>query len=417
MTSRVSCVALALALVLVPFPALAQSPEEIQRLIDSNNAEIRRLDAEIAALERQLDETEAQKDTLQNRIRQLDIQRKQLNAKISVTRSQINTTQLEIKKLSEGIADKEAAIDAQLSGLAETLRTMERTERTPLIVSVLSSDSIRGVWGDMDAIATLHDAIRDDVARLGQEKRSLTDSKTRAEEKRAVLLKQQQTLSTQQGSLEATRRAQNELLQQTKSQESAYQQIIAQKQAERVAFEAALFNLASDLEYTLDPSKIPTAGKGVLRWPLDNVFVTQQFGRTSDSGRLYVSGTHDGIDMRASIGTPVRASLTGTVLEVNHGAVRNCQYGKWVIIRHPNGLSTLYAHLSDVHVTKGQTVTTGAIIGYAGNTGYATGPHLHYTVYLSDALTFKQFRCKSGASVTIPIAPVNAYLNPLAYLP
>jgi murein DD-endopeptidase MepM/ murein hydrolase activator NlpD len=114
---------------------------------------------------------------------------------------------------------------------------------------------------------------------------------------------------------------------------------------------------------------------------------------------------------------PVKAALAGTVLEVNHGAVKYCQYGKWVLVRHGNGLTTLYAHLSEINVQKGAAVSTGQTIGRSGDSGYALGPHLHFTVYASSDVSLKQYTCKSGYTVTIPIAPVNAYLNPLSYLP
>ncbi len=56
-------------------------------------------------------------------------------------------------------------------------------------------------------------------------------------------------------------------------------------------------------------------------------------------------------------------------------------------------------------------------MAYSGDTGYATGPHLHLTVYIASAVTFKQYTCNSGATAYIPIVPLNAYLNPLSYLP
>lgn len=409
-------IAALLAACILPALVYAQSADDLQKQIDDHSTQIEALNKEIAQYESQLKATSQQKQTLQSTLKELDLQRKKLTASISVTKNQIGTTQKQIQQLSEGIDQKQSSIDANRSGLAETLRIMHDLDRQPLSIAILSAVDITEAWQDIDALATLQDAVRSDIQDLAVQKQSLTDTKTKAEEKRAELVKQQQQLTTQQGSLDAMRKAHNEILEQTKSQESAYQQVITQKQAEKVAFEAALFELASKLEYTLDPSKVPSAGKGVLRWPLDNVFVTQEFGKTSVSGRLYSSGTHDGIDLRASVGTPVRTALTGTVLEVNHGAVRNCQYGKWVIVKHSNGLATLYAHLSDIHVSKGQTLATGSLLGYAGNTGYATGPHLHFTVYLADALSFKSFKCKSGTSVMVPIAPLNAYLNPLAYL-
>ena len=66
---------------------------------------------------------------------------------------------------------------------------------------------------------------------------------------------------------------------------------------------------------------------------------------------------------------------------------RGCySYGKWILIKHENGLSTLYAHLSLIKVNAGETVNTGDIIGYSGNTGYSTGPHLHLTVYATQGV-------------------------------
>lgn len=407
---------IAVATLAVPSFSYSQSISDLQKQINDHASQIDALNKEIAQYEAQLKTTTSQKQTLQTKIQELDLQRKKLTAQVTVTKNQIGTTQKQIQQLSQGIDAAQGSIDSNRAGLAQSLRALNDADQRPLAVTILAAGDITDAWRNIDAIATLQEAVRDDIRNLAEQKQNLTDTKTEAEQKRAQLMKQQQTLSSQQGSLDATRRAQNELLAQTKSQESTYQQIIAQKQAEKSKFESALFEIASKLEYTLDPTKVPAAGKGVLRWPLDNVFVTQQFGRTSSSGRLYASGTHDGIDLRASIGTPVKAALTGTVYEVNHGAAKNCQYGKWVIVKHGNGLATLYAHLSEINVTKGQTVASGTTIGYSGDTGYATGPHLHFTVYLSDALTFKSYKCTNGTVVNVPIAPLNAYMNPLNYL-
>ena len=408
-------IALAGAL-LAPIIALGQTAAELEQQISDHNREIVQLNEEIAKYEAELASASSKKQTLQNTIDQLNISRKKITASINATKKRIATTELEIKQLSQGIAVKEHSIKNNKDGLAEMLRRLNAIETEPLLVRLLSKDGVDAIWADIDAMAQLQVAVRDDIAKLAQQRKSLTQTKTTAEGKRADLVKQQKTLAAEQGSLDATRKTQSELLAQTKSQESNFQAILRQKQAEKVAFEAALFELASKLDYTLDPTRIPPAGKGILRWPLDNVYITQQFGKTSSAKRLYTSGTHDGIDFRASLATPVRASLSGTVMDVNHGAVQNCQYGKWVLIRHGNGLATLYAHLSDISVSKGASVTTGQVIGYSGSTGYATGPHLHFTVYLSEAVSFKQYICKSGRSVTVPIAPLNAYLNPLDYL-
>lgn len=93
-------------------------------------------------------------------------------------------------------------------------------------------------------------------------------------------------------------------------------------------------------------------------------------------------------------------------------------FGKWVLIKHNSGLATIYAHLSLVKTQKGQVVNRGNIIGYTGNTGYSTGPHLHLTVYAAQDVQIKKFdhsiNCKNAY---VPIAPLSAYLNPMDYLP
>jgi murein DD-endopeptidase MepM/ murein hydrolase activator NlpD len=91
------------------------------------------------------------------------------------------------------------------------------------------------------------------------------------------------------------------------------------------------------------------------------------------------------------------------------------------MVRHPNGLATLYAHLSQIGVSSGQAVDAGTVVGYSGMTGYATGPHLHFGVYASAGVQISTLSADRGATspcahVSMPIAPLNAYLNPLNYL-
>ena len=70
----------------------------------------------------------------------------------------------------------------------------------------------------------------------------------------------------------------------------------------------------------------------------------------------------------------------GTVLGTgNTDAIKGCySFGRWVLIQHDNGLSTIYAHLATMLVSKGDAVSTGQLIGYSDTTGYAVGPHLHF---------------------------------------
>jgi murein DD-endopeptidase MepM/ murein hydrolase activator NlpD len=88
-------------------------------------------------------------------------------------------------------------------------------------------------------------------------------------------------------------------------------------------------------------------------------------------------------------------------------------------MEHNNGLSSTYGHLSLIKVSRGQKIKKGDIVGYSGNTGYSTGPHLHVSVYVGSAVEVKTIPSKScpGKTLTQPIAPTNAYLDPMKYLP
>lgn len=399
-----------------PHVAFADAASDIQAQINTNRQQRDALEAEIAGFQKQLDALGTQKNTLQSTIISLTLSQKQLAAQIKVTQSKIASANLAIKELSLSIGDKEASIAANQDAIAKALRNIAEDEQTTLAARIISSDSFGEAWRAIDETIQFNRALAKDITELRTIRTALASNRDDVAAEKAKLVSLQNDLSLQKKSTDIQKTTQQKLLSDTKNQESAYQKIVASKKAEEAAFEAAMFELESRLQYVLDPSRIPPAGKGVLRWPLSSVSITQLFGKTSSSQRLYTSGTHNGIDFRALIGTPVRTALSGTVLAINYGAVPNCQYGKWVLIKHQNGLATIYAHLSDISVQKGSRVSTGQVIGFSGATGYATGPHLHFSVYVAEAISFKHYTCRNNTVVTIPVAPPSAYLDPLVYL-
>lgn len=112
-------------------------------------------------------------------------------------------------------------------------------------------------------------------------------------------------------------------------------------------------------------------------WPLQGK-VTSRYGyrKSPFTGR---SSFHDGIDIAAPIGTPIRAAASGVVTYAGWRA----GYGQTVMLEHGYGFRTLYGHNSRLAVKKGARVEKGDIIAYVGNTGQSTGPHLHYEVYVN----------------------------------
>jgi murein DD-endopeptidase MepM/ murein hydrolase activator NlpD len=114
----------------------------------------------------------------------------------------------------------------------------------------------------------------------------------------------------------------------------------------------------------------------LFTYPVQSKHLTSGFGMRKDpiSGELTF---HTGIDLRANTGTNVMASMEGVVSVISE----NWLYGKHIILNHPNGYKTMYAHLNSVSVKQGDKVSQGRKIGEAGNTGYSTGAHLHFTIY------------------------------------
>jgi len=109
-------------------------------------------------------------------------------------------------------------------------------------------------------------------------------------------------------------------------------------------------------------------------WPIEGR-VASSFGEREDpfNGE---GAFHSGIDIDAPYGTPVRAAAEGDVVDAS---MRN-GYGREVVLDHGHDLNTVYGHLSAIAVIPGQHVTRGEVIGYVGQSGRATGPHLHYEV-------------------------------------
>ena len=108
--------------------------------------------------------------------------------------------------------------------------------------------------------------------------------------------------------------------------------------------------------------------KGTLDWPLRGVLYAR-FGKKGNE-------RHDGIDLSAPVGTPVKTAAPGQVLYA--GEQRG--YGNIVIVEHAGGLVTLYAHNRDLRVKSGQRVRRGQVIATVGESGRTSGPQLHFEV-------------------------------------
>ncbi|MBS0384462.1 MAG: M23 family metallopeptidase, partial [Proteobacteria bacterium] len=118
-----------------------------------------------------------------------------------------------------------------------------------------------------------------------------------------------------------------------------------------------------------------SARRFLMKTPINGARLSSGFGMRMHPVLGY-SALHRGVDFAAPIGTPILAAGDGAVERAGPFST----YGNYVKIRHANGYETAYAHMSRVAVRVGQRVRQGEIIGFVGDTGRATGPHLHYEV-------------------------------------
>lgn len=425
-------------------PTLVHADEasDIQAQIDKNNQQVRALEAEIAAFQKELDVLGEKKNTLKSTVDSLTLSQKQLASQIKITQNKIASANLQIKELSLSIGDKETTITSNQKAISKALRNVAEDEQSSLIIKLISSHSLGDAWQRTEQFVQFNRKLVDSVIVLRSARTTLATNRDQVTKTKANLVSLNKDLLSQKRSVDASKNAQQQLLTQTKNQESNYQKLIAQKQAAEKDFERELINLQGQLKLIVNPNLLPKVGTGLLAWPFSSSFmfncgqrkkvfgnifcITQYFGNTAFStanSQIYNGNGHNAIDFGAPIGTPIKAALSGTVLATgNTDLVRGCySFGKWVMLVHGNGINTLYSHLSTIDVSKGQSVGTGQTLGLSGMTGYATGPHLHFGVYATEGtqiMTLKQFResKSSCANATMPVASIDAYLNPLSYL-
>ena len=364
---------------------------------------------------------------MQSAISRLEAERGKVSAEINRTETLITSTDLEINKLILEISRTERDINEVEEAIGQIIRTQYKSSEDTLVELMLRHDRLSEFWSEIQS----HDSVRDSMA----EKVSELDSFRKViVEKRDVNQNRRQELSSLKGQyqdqnqiLTNNKAEQNELLSATKNEEKSYQHLLATQKAAREQILKELRDFESKLQFILDPNSIPTPGTAVFAWPVASVVITQYFGGTEFAarnasvygGRAY----HPGVDFGTARGSAITAPLSGTVRATgNTDAVPGCySWGKWTLIDHSNGLTTLYAHQDVISVTAGQKVSTGQIIGYVGSTGYSTGPHLHFTVYAKDGVSVRKFNeiktVTSCGPATTPVAATDAYLDPMLYLP
>ena len=407
--------------------ASAARLDELKEEIESHTGEIEKIEKEIVEYRKKLSVVKEKSDTLQNEINRIDTTRAKVSADINLTGKKINATSLNLEKIAIEIDEAGQEIEKNKLVIAESIRQVNMIDQESLVEVFLTHDSLSDFLQETSALTKVQVEMKNDLNDLRNKQLSLTKKKQTEEEEKTELNTLKIRLDSQKEIADQNRREQGILLASTKNEESAYQKQLAERLARKQQIENEIRRIEEQIKVEIDPQSLPSTGKNILSWPLKEVKITQYFGNTSfasQNPQVYSGNGHNGIDLAAVTGTPVFAASAGRVIGVDDTdrACPGASYGKWVLIEHNNNLSTLYAHLSHSAVKEGDIVIVGQEIAYTGNSGYTTGPHLHFEVLASkavrvtDGITELKSKSCAGAVYRLPLSGFNGKLNPLSYL-
>jgi hypothetical protein len=158
---------------------------------------------------------------------------------------------------------------------------MNVAESGSVVEALLAGGTLAAFWGQVDTLQRFGVGVKKDLRATEELKTHLEDAKVRNQKNRTELISLKSELSDKTALLAQSNRAKSALLTSTKNKEAEYKKILAQKVAKRNAFEQELLRFESELRFAVDPSRLPSAGSGVLSWPLSAVKITQEFGNTA----------------------------------------------------------------------------------------------------------------------------------------
>ena len=416
--------------------ARAESLDELKRAIEQKNQEIARLEQEAKKFRQEIVARQEAAKTLSGELARIDRVIGQLRRDIALAKTRAQKKEFEIRELGLAIAEKQDRVASLRQALGAIVRLLAVRDQEPLLAVALKYRRLSDFFAQADHFLTLEDRTLASLDALRTLQSELADEKSAAEEKQQEWNDLRAVLADRRAIQESERRARGELLTTTKNQEREYQKLLQDREKKRSALESEIRGIEEKIRITIDPSLLPSRGRGVLGFPLSDLAlgtcavsmkvdpgthcITQYFGNTSFAAAGGYNGRgHNGMDFRAEIGTPVLAAEEGIISAVGDtdAGCRGASYGKWILIKHPSNLSTLYTHLSSIGVSAGDRLTRGGRIGYSGMTGYATGPHLHFTVFATQGVRVDSIVSRvCGRTMILPISALNGYLNPLDYL-
>ncbi|NCN53232.1 peptidoglycan DD-metalloendopeptidase family protein [Candidatus Wolfebacteria bacterium] len=391
----------------------AETPEDLKESINSKTENLQEINQKILQTQKELEETEQKGKTLQNEIKQTNYRLNQIDLSIKSSEINIDKLGLEIKSLGYDINDIRIRSNLKKAGIGQFLKEIQKKDNESLLVIFLKNKSLAENLSELEQLEEINSGLANEVDELQILTNELTSKLNLTSEKKSDVEQENKNLKNKKIIASNQKVEKNNLLAQTKNQEKLYQNLISSLEKEQKAIADQIEELEAELRLKIDPSLLPTPRPGVLEYPVAGARLTQGYGATAFAKYGYKGQWHNGLDFAAPLGTPMVAAEDGIVLAAwnqDEYCYRGA-YGKFIAIEHNNNLTTLYTHLSLMVVNEGDQVKRGDVIGYVGNTGYSTGPHVHFGVYASATFRIAPSKLNCG-----PKMPYGGDLDPGDYL-
>ncbi len=366
-------------------------------------------------------------DVKQRQAEIYDAQKKSLVSQIGTLQQEMTKNQEEITVvererdiLVQDIERKQAIIVVQKEVLVTLVRKYYDQKQSGMILDLANTSSKNSFLASQDRTFQLQEKVQSILSEIMNAKESLERNKIEIEQKQNDLVNLRTRLEKQGEYLEVVTLQKEALLTKTLTEKGQYAWRLdkVEEEIQKIAQEIA--SIEASKVSRLDLSTLPPAKKGLIAYPVGSPFIiTQSYGMTNfaKSG-AYGYGEngkpipHNGVDFGAPVGTPIYAVADGMVIA--DGDSGRYAYGKWIALHHSidgKEFITLYGHLNKKSVKKGESVKEGDRIGDMGNTGYSTGPHLHFGVYSASSFEIVNSTKVSGVKI-----PTGAHVDPMRYL-
>ena len=355
--------------------------DAVQSKIDAANQKKGVLSDEIAGYSSQIDSYETQVQALRAeehdaevRLAAKEAELDQAQAEVDDAYKQLKILAARLKRSLNVLKDRIVAIyqsgDPDMSSMVFAAEDYgDLIQRSEYLAQIQNQDEAL-----VGRVRDLRNEQHDTFERLKKAKDTIKSSRDEIAAEEENLATARQAVESQQNKLAAARAERQAAVDSIDSHIDKLDDVEADLQAE---IQEQLMAASGTSVLPAGPMSAPSAAG--LIWPVDGT-ITSGFGGRSSPGGV---GTtyHEGLDIAVPEGTPIRAAKGGTVVI----AAYTGGYGNYTCIDHGGGLSTCYGHQSGYAVSAGQSVDQGQVIGYSGNTGASTGPHLHFEVRVNGA--------------------------------